>query len=336
MLFNTLSSVVGATSNVAIASFSTHGLFKATADPSKLMQLSSGGVGSSVTDEGGKIIKQAGFMPAGATIFAPLVIFQLTSMVTGMYYMNGINKQLQNIQNKIDELIKLYHIERQAKLIKSFKFINEYLQRKNFVLEDFVNMKAIINEIANVREDYFLMVEDSYAKIKSSNKYEALSSLKEAKKINSDFKETNIIFKLKNSLIADELYHLAKITEFHMNLCYKSPDINRINVIKDQLENIKSFEEKNICFYKTVNLFHEIKKETLQCFDKALQETWVNEKGIKDIKSNFSKTLNDFEKEKTNKINSIITSYKKTIEPFSKTGTFYIDNRDGNPKIYVD
>lgn len=335
MLSNTLSSVVGASSNIAIASLATHGLYKATAPAEKLMSLNSGGYGSAVMGSG-KISSQAGFLPVGATVFTPLVLFQIASIVTGQYYMNGINKQLKSVESKLDELIKLFHIERQAKLIKSFKFISEFIQRKNFVLEDFVSVKAIIHEIANVREDYFLLVEDAYTKIRSSNKYESLSSLKEARKINSDFEKTSLIFRLKNSLIADELYHLAKITEFHMNLCYKDSDINRINVINDQLDNMKNFETKNLCFYKTVELYHEIKKDTLKCFDKSLKETWVNEKEIKDIKLNFSKMLNDFEKEKHKKMESISTSYKKTIEPFSQKKTFCIDNRDGNPKLLVE
>jgi len=75
---NFISSLLGGGANIGIASQATRGLFKATASPDKLMQLSTGGYGSAIM-KNGKIVGQAGFVKAGSTLFTPLIAFQITS-----------------------------------------------------------------------------------------------------------------------------------------------------------------------------------------------------------------------------------------------------------------
>ena len=177
----TLSNITGGLTNVGITSTATYGLFQATANPATLMQLSGGGVSSAVVN-GGQITQQAGFVQAGTTMFTPMIIFQVASVITGQYYMNNISKQLNSIQEKLDELLNLFHIERQAKLVKSFQFITEILNKQTFVIEDFVLLKMILSELTDIREEYFLMVQNSVENIKNNNRYSALNSLSEAKK----------------------------------------------------------------------------------------------------------------------------------------------------------
>lgn len=330
-----LSSIVGGASNVAITSSATYGLFKATVNPETLMKLSSGGVGSAVL-EGGKISQQAGFVQMGSSIFTPMVVFQLASIVTGQYYMNNISKQLNAVQEKLDELLQLFHIERQAKLIKSFQFIKEYLGKKSFVIEDFVLMKSIISDLANIREEYYLMLENSFATIKDNNQYQSFNSLKEAKKLALEFEKTGFLFKMKTSLIADELYHLSKVTEFHMNLCYKNPDINRIELLNEKLNEISTMYYSNISFTKTEDMYMEIKQDTLYRLEYSKKESWFNSSEISQIIKGLHKQFVVFEYEKEKKLESIINTYSNLKEPFYEEKQILIDNRTGNPQIYIE
>ncbi|CAM1368724.1 hypothetical protein [Tenacibaculum xiamenense] len=331
----TLSSIVGASTNVGITSAATYGLFRATANTETLMKLSSGGVASAVTN-GGQISKQAGFIQHGSTMFTPMVVFQIASIATGQYYMNNISKQLNSIQEKLDELINLFHIERQAKLVKSFKFLTEYLNRKNFVIEDFMLIKSVISELTNIREEYFLMLEDSVSDILKNNTYTSINSLKEVKRKINDFEKSGFLFKMKTSLIADELFHLAKITEFHMNLCYQNPDINRVNVLAEQLELITKFNSENISFHKTNNLFISVKNDTLKWINRAEKKSLFNTSEVKLLKENFITQFENFITERDKKINSISLTYKNVIEPFQKEKTIILDNRKGNLDIYME
>ncbi|WP_417785489.1 hypothetical protein [Tenacibaculum sp.] len=329
-----LSSITGGAANVALTSSATYGLFKATANPETLMKLSSGGVGSAVV-EGGKISQQAGFIQVGSSIFTPMLVFQLTSIVTGQYYMNNITKQLNAVQEKLDELLQQFHIERQAKLIRSFQFLKEYLNKTNFVLEDFVLIKSIMSDVTDIREEYFLMLESSFESIRKNNRYSSLNSLKEAKKIALEFEKKGFLFKMKTSLIADELYHLAKVTEFHMNLCFKDPDINRINLIADKLKNISNVSYSNISFTKTSEMYSTIKEDTIYWLEYSKNESWFNSSEISEISNGIQNQFNEFEKEKKEKLNSIINIYQNVKEPFLKEKQIFIDNRNGNPQLYL-
>ncbi|EPR71869.1 hypothetical protein ADIWIN_3067 [Winogradskyella psychrotolerans RS-3] len=331
----TLSNITGGLANVGITSTATYGLFQATANPATLMQLSSGGVGSAVVN-GGQITQQAGFVQAGTTMFTPMIIFQVASVITGQYYMNNISKQLNSIQEKLDELLNLFHIERQAKLVKSFQFISEILNKQNFVIEDFVLLKMILSELTDIREEYFLMVQNSVANIKNNNLYSALNSLSEAKKIAQEFEKTGFIFKMKTSLIADELYHLTKMAEFHMNICYKNPDSNRISHLSKKIEEISKFDIKELSFNRTNNLYKEMKEDTLGSIKYSEKESWFNESEIKLIRINIENGFKEFEKVKSEKFMSINKSYKNLILPFNEDKKIIIDNREGKGKLYIE
>ncbi len=331
----TLSNIVGGASNIGITSMATNGLFIATANPSTLMQLSSGGLGSAVVN-GGKITQQAGFIQAGSTMFTPMIIFQVASMITGQYYMNNISKQLNSIQEKLDDLINLFHIERQAKLVKSFQIVSNNFSKTNFVLEDFVEIKIILSELANIREEYYLMLENSVETIKRNNLYCNFNSHKEAKKIAVEFEKTGFIFKMKTSLIADELYHLTKMAEFHMNICFKNPDANRINKLQTLLEEISSFKLENLSFNRTKYLYNEIKKDTIKWLKYSEDESWLNSYEIKNIRNKIENGFNDFEKLKAEKFTSIHKSYKKLSEPFYIEKKIIIDNRNEIPNLYIE
>lgn len=331
---DTLSNIIGGVSNVTIAGYATQGLFKATVNPETLMKLSSGGLSSSVVN-GGKITKQAGFIPAGSTILTPMIIFQISSIITGQYYMHNISKQLNNIQEKIDELLNLFHIERQAKLVKSFQFITENLNKSNFVLEDFLLIKMILSELTDIREEYFLMLDDSVKDIRKKLEYESISSLKEAKYITSEFEKIGFIFKMKTSLIADELFNLAKITEFHMNLCYKKPDINRLNLLTERLLEFSKFKLEDLSFNKTDEFYQEIKEKTLCYLSKSKKEAWANESKIEEIEKSMNEQFIDFEDTKNHKLSSIAETYGELIKPFYEEKDIIIDNRTSNVKLYM-
>lgn len=335
IITGTLSNLVGGVSNTTITSFATQGLFKATANPSTLMKLASGGVGSSVVNNG-VITQQAGFIQAGSTMFTPMVVFQIASMITGQYYMNNISKQLNSVQEKLDELLTLFHIERQAKLIKSFKFITENLNKKNFAIEDFVLLKLILSELTDVREEYFLMIEDSVKNIRKSNEYNSINSLTEAKYISNEFNKTGFLFKMQTSLIADELYHLAKITEFHMNLCYKNPDINRLSLLSEKLSEITNFKQEELSFNKTAKLYAEVKGETLHWLNYSKNESWFNTDDIKKIEHNLKNQFNEFEKNRNTKLSTINQTYGNISKPFLEEKTIIIDNRTNDIKLYIE
>lgn len=331
----TLSYLISGGVNTGLTTLATNGLFKATVNPATLMKLSSGGLSSAVM-EGGRITQQAGFVQAGSSLFTPMVVFQIASFITGQYYMNNISKQLNAVQEKLDELLSLHHIERQAKLVKAFKFITENLNKKSFVAEDFVHLKLIISELTDIREEYFLMLKDCLTDIEKNNQYSSVNSLKEAKFIANEFRKTGFFFKLRTSLIADELFHLAKITDFHMNISYINPDANRIAIISDKLTELSSFTLNNLAFKKTENLYKEVKESVLDSLFNSHNHSLYHSGNIKDLIFELKGEFEDFEKFKKEELTKIEKTYNDITKVFNdKENTIIIDNRGKEPKLYL-
>jgi hypothetical protein len=98
----------------------------------------------------------AGFVNANAAVFAPILIFQFASMLTGQYYFNGMTKQLTAIQQGINQILQSYHNERIAKIKTYTEKLMEYEKSDFFTLEDFVNIDKIKMELGVIRYEYLL------------------------------------------------------------------------------------------------------------------------------------------------------------------------------------
>ena len=172
---NILSSAAGAGSLAGAAIQSSSGLYTTTASASQLSALKDG-VGTAVKVNG-KIVEHIPFHSAGPSAFTPLIVFQMASMVTGQYYFNNLSDQLNKVLEKLDNLERLHHIERESKLKYAFTSIKKFADRRYFVLEDFVHLDHIAYDLKTIREEYVI---SSIEKIQEINKLvSAVSSNKE-------------------------------------------------------------------------------------------------------------------------------------------------------------
>lgn len=149
------SQVAGAGSAAGSAMYSAHGLYRATVSPDKLMTYNNGTL-SSITLNGDKFASHAGFVNANTAVFAPVLIFQFASMVTGQYYFNGMANQLNSIQKGINQILQSYNNERIAKIKSMTDKLIEFEKNKYFTLEDFVAIDKIKMELSTIRYEYLL------------------------------------------------------------------------------------------------------------------------------------------------------------------------------------
>ena len=119
--------VSGAIEGASIKVISKNGLFSATVSPDDLMQYSDGSLGSIVKVDG-KISEHAGFVPADAKVFAPMMVMKMLTMITSQYYLNGLNEQLKSIHNELNRLKNLDYSGDEGKL---FSIQEEMLRKLN-------------------------------------------------------------------------------------------------------------------------------------------------------------------------------------------------------------
>ncbi|AZR73217.1 hypothetical protein BBF96_07365 [Anoxybacter fermentans] len=153
LFFKSLASqVVGLAANLGVARFTLNGLYTATVNPASLIKYSNGTLGSIVRGQRGLFEAHAGFKPAGSAVLAPILMFQVMSIITGQYYLHGINKQLNIINEKLDELIRLNHVERSAKIKACIHVLRDLSKRKTANIEDMIQLKQAMFELKVIHE----------------------------------------------------------------------------------------------------------------------------------------------------------------------------------------
>jgi len=241
-----LSSVVGdATQLGSVAAANSNGLFTATVNPTLLTKFGNGTFSTMVHGSKG-IAQHAGYQAASASVFAPLIVFQAMSMVTGQYYLQGITKQLKSIDKKIERLVQLHHVERLAKIRHGVHLVNKLYRINHPNIEDMISLKMMQNEMGIIHEEYVhhlstLDLDD----LKNSEKWTTSAKLEELfAKVN----DASFDFNLNMAITTDEILHLMTIIEIVLNSRMSDHVENRAKRLGELLEEVSGWDSKE--FYR--------------------------------------------------------------------------------------
>ncbi|EOH73422.1 hypothetical protein [Enterococcus malodoratus] len=132
-----------------IAKQAPNGLFTASVDPAKLSKFKNGTL-TTMVHGGEKKLEHFGFteVAISGAINPAMVLsagMQVMSMISGTYYLNQINSQIRQIDEKLDELIQFHHDESIGKLKAARRGLSEIAVR------EIVDM-ADVNEIRNYKK----------------------------------------------------------------------------------------------------------------------------------------------------------------------------------------
>ncbi len=225
--------------------FNSNGLFSATVNPILLTKFRDGTFSTMIHGSKG-ISSHAGYQAASASVFAPLIIFQAMSMVTGQYYFQGITKQLNSINKKIDKLFELHHIERLAKIRNSINIIKKLYTINHPNIEDMLSLKLVENDIGVIHEEYVHQISNiDIESIRSSEKWKISSKIEE---LYSKVNDASFDFNLNMAITTDEILHLLKIIELILNSKMSDNIDNRSKRIGEILEEVKNWNSNE--FYR--------------------------------------------------------------------------------------
>lgn len=87
-----------------------------------LMQLRDGGFGSPIIGENGKIVAHASYHKLGAEALT-IHAFSLMAAVSGQYYLSEINRQMDLMNQKIDQIMGFLYGDKKAELIAEISFV---------------------------------------------------------------------------------------------------------------------------------------------------------------------------------------------------------------------
>lgn len=118
--------------------------------PHTLMVLKKGGYGSSIM-ENGRIIGSASFYPmlGQAAVYG---VFTVMSIATGQFFLAQINKELREINKKLDELLTFLHEDKKAELLSEWNFIKYAYDNYSSIMAHEVQRTATIGSIQQAKK----------------------------------------------------------------------------------------------------------------------------------------------------------------------------------------
>ena len=233
-------------------------LFKATADPKTLMQLSGGGLGSAVVNDSKKIIAQAGFVnisPAEmAIIIGPQVVFSVLSIVVGQHFMAEISKKLSDISEKLDKIL-LHFKKEHISILESSKERIQYISKLNYTgIEHIGSLMNIEDDLCKIYKYYKNELKNLDINNLNTDKWIYKSKMKEMdKKLQEKINDAQFCVKI--CFYSKELLNLIQLVKFNTYIKMQKADINAINKANELFEEINNW--KSNLFYNEDNPYNK-------------------------------------------------------------------------------
>ena len=248
------------------------GLFRATVNPSTLMKYTDGTI-SSIIRGSKNITGKAGFQGANpAQIFAPLLIFQVASIVTGQYYLQGITKQLAAISRRLEHLIHLHHNEKRAILKSGYDVLQRIASKRVFAQEDISELRSIFLAANNVKYEYATLLNEI-----DESRYHAVAESAVMAKRKIDLLQRSVdedapMEYFQMVTCAERVSFAAKLLELKANvmLCPRDPSrVSNTTGILDDIQTQTANVRKSGMIEKTDSVFLSAHKVAVDCIKGA-------------------------------------------------------------------
>lgn len=322
----------------AVAALVPNGLYTATVNPALLMTYSNATIGSAVMGMSG-ISAHAGFKAIAGPIFAPILIFQALSLLTGQYYMNGIRKQLTFIDDRLREIIELYHIERVAKIRVCRRIFREFSERSVINIEDMIQFRSAMTDIGIIHEEYSEQLSridtDAIKNVEksfwTSDKIRELSH-----RVNRD----NYDYKLKITVLTDELYHLGKIIELQLNSRMRDNPENRNLRIIELINEIKTWNKDKFYFNRVGDRkVDEYYREIVSTLKNIYYEACFHDEEADKLRKNYEEKYHALKSEisdpNSKNIMTLLEISKELIENLETPKEMLLSNGEEGMRLWI-
>ncbi len=320
-----------------ISALVPNGLYAATASPAALMAYSNSTIGSAVMGSSG-IIGHAGFSSVAGAVFAPILIFQAMSLITGHYYMNGVSRQLAFIDKKLKEIIELHHLERVAKIRYCRRVFKELSGREIINIEDMIQFQNAMTQIGVIHEEY----SEQINRVDINEIRNAEKSFWTSDKIRqiANQMDENYDYKLKIAVLTDELYHIGKIVELHLNAKMRDDPETRNLRINELIQEIKGWNENHFYFNSERNrqaehYYQEIIQTLKNIYYNAFFEgdqADILKRQYEDRYSKFQTEISDRSKDKAQ---SLLKISKNLIDNLESSKDMLLLKSDAGIKVFI-
>lgn len=278
---NLTSMAVGSAAYAGAAAQNLSGLYQATVPVQTLMQYGNGTI-SSIVREGGKFASHNGFVPANVNVFTPMIAFQVASMITGQYYLNGITKQLKAIDKKIDKILEKLESENKGKIMSAYQLIQKLSEQTCYTQDDFTILHLKMNEVHNLYCNYFIQMEN-ICRDNSIYEYGCMRNIGDVRETWQNFQASNFFYISDMAASSYDLYCLGRIVYLKMCMYMSQFDntyITKSLAVKDELKNYSN----NMLPHQV--LFFTVHDNMEKYISNKLADAWTASDKIRDHLNN--------------------------------------------------
>ncbi len=332
-----LSSAIGNGAQLgSVAVANPNGLFTATVNPTSLTKFGDGTFSTMIHGPQG-IVQNAGYQAASASVFAPLIVFQAMSIVTGQYYLQGITKQLGSIDKKIEQLVQLHHVERLAKIRYCVHLLKKLHGINHPNIEDMMSLKMMQNEIGIIHEEYVhhlstLDLDD----LRNSEKWKTSAKLEE---LYAKVHDASFDFNLNMAITTDEILHLITIIEIVLNSRMSDHVENRAKRLGELLKEVSIWDSKE--FYQArfgdtsvADFYSTAIEKAQEIYDKAIWGNFGKEK-VSSAISEFKGKQAQIEENIGGKIHALEMGRKLIKQMAEPVEILYLSDTSSGDRVLV-
>lgn len=234
-----------------------------------LMQLRDGGFGSPMIGENGKIVAHASYHKLGAEALT-LHAFSIMAAASGQYYLSQINRQMELMNQKIDQIMSFLYGDKKAELIAEISFIKYVHDNYSSIMLHDSQRIATISSLQNarkiaVKDIEFYMYDLASKSVAKAKRYQDFQDLAEN------------AFQIRRSLdLSMQLYVTSSIMESYFS---ENQDTNYLESIKaDMTYYINKCNGRILSVFSKLNGRNsEYKATTLNKIDTSLLDQRFDE-----------------------------------------------------------
>lgn len=296
---------------------SLKGVYKATVDPARLIRYSDGTF-SSMQQGANGISAHHGFQAMDpAQVFTPMLAFQIASIITGQYYLNGITKQLNEIARRLKYIVAWLKAEKEGKLESNHERLSELSLKTSYALEDAIELAAIKRETVAIRKHYEKMLDLINEDQIASNAFWASKQITQLKQLTSEQNPSEILDCI---IAAKRIEKITQLVELRCNVGLAAAEPSRFHRIRDLIAEIKndndtSLTEKVVAKYKRIMNQYILNANNI--YEKALRESTQNE--AKALVSEYKSAKKNMLAKQAQSSNELKTTGTHLLEKLEKT-----------------
>ncbi len=234
-----------------------------------LMQLRDGGFGSPMIGENGKIVAHASYHKLGAEALT-LHAFSIMAAASGQYYLSQINRQMELMNQKIDQIMSFLYGDKKAELIAEISFVKYAHDNYSSIMLHDSQRIATISSLQNarkiaVKDIEFYMYDLASKSVAKAKRYQDFQDLAEN------------AFQIRRSLdLSMQLYVTSSIMESYFS---ENQDTNYLESIKaDMTYYINKCNGRILSVFSKLNGRNsEYKATTLNKIDTSLLDQRFDE-----------------------------------------------------------